>query len=75
MAYTMPGLSRALHGNDISYGVYIYHMPVINLLLYHGVTGTNGLLITAALVGVLGFLSWKLVEKPALALKRYSARW
>ena len=73
-AYTMPMLSHRLHGNDVSYGIYIYHMPVINLLLFHGITGIGGLFATLAIVFVLAILSWKIIEKPALGLKRYSAR-
>jgi peptidoglycan/LPS O-acetylase OafA/YrhL len=34
MAFTCKDLShRILKGNDISYGVYIYHMPILNLFL------------------------------------------
>jgi peptidoglycan/LPS O-acetylase OafA/YrhL len=73
-AYTMPALSHRLHGNDISYGIYIYHMPVINLLLFHGIAGIGGLFATLVIVGALAILSWKIIEKPALGLKRYSAR-
>ena len=32
-AYSKPNLSFVLRGNDISYGVYIYHMLVINTLI------------------------------------------
>ena len=36
-AYSMPALSKkVLKGNDMSYGLYIYHMPVVNLLLFIG---------------------------------------
>lgn len=74
-AFTMPHLSQILRGNDISYGVYIYHMPVINLLLFMGIAGVRGLALTLVLVCALALASWTFIERPALALKRYSARW
>lgn len=74
-AFTKPALSnRILRGNDISYGVYIYHMPVINLLLFYGLRGGYGIAIATAGTFLLAFASWRLVERPALGLKRYSMR-
>ncbi|HSL04769.1 MAG TPA: acyltransferase, partial [Nitrospiraceae bacterium] len=36
-AYSIPTLSKKiLKGNDISYGLYIYNMPVVNLLIFSG---------------------------------------
>lgn len=70
-AYTASDLSdRILRRNDISYGIYIYHMPIVNVLIYLGFTGSS-------LAGVIGFfgvvilasLSWALIEKPTLRLK------
>lgn len=72
LAFTRPGLSRKILGNnDISYGVYLYHMPVINVLLEVGYgKSAVTLLITILLIIGVAFLSWKFVEKPALLLKR-----
>jgi len=72
-AFSNPTLSdRLLRRNDISYGVYIYHMPVINFLLVMGYGGSiEGLSIAMLVTGALAIASWKLVEKPALALKRH----
>lgn len=76
LAFTMRTVSgRVLRGNDISYGVYIYHMPVVNLLLFVGVTGALGAVLAAVATVLCALLSWLLVEKPALRLKGYSARW
>lgn len=66
-ANTAPGLSsRILGKNDISYGLYIYHMPVYNFLLYKhlswGWLGFGVAVLCAA-------LSWWLVERRALRLK------
>lgn len=74
LAFAMPSLSRRLLGGvDISYGLYIYHMPVFNLLLWAGLGGS-------LLAGALGFAiaiglataSWFLVERPALSFARRS---
>lgn len=71
-AYTKPDLSdRLLRRNDISYGVYIYHMPIVNFLIYQGVTGSYLALAVALLsTMVMAMLSWVFVESPALLLKR-----
>ena len=70
LANTRPQLSRHLHG-DISYGVYIYHMLVINVLVQWQLAG-NGIAaaLGVAAVYVLAVLSWLFVEKPALARKK-----
>lgn len=71
-AYTRPTLSQhTLRGWDISYGIYIYHMPIINIAIYFdaphrwpvalGISGATLLLATA---------SWAFIEKPAMRRKR-----
>ncbi len=65
---------RLLKQHDISYGVYIYHMPVINGLLFLGITGWTGMVIMLPATFLLASLSWMLVERPALRLKRRSMR-
>jgi peptidoglycan/LPS O-acetylase OafA/YrhL len=54
---------------DLSYGTYIWHMPVINFFLVVGIR--NVPLAIAAIFGI-ATLSWFLVERPALRLKRKS---
>jgi len=72
-AYSAPWLSeRLLHRNDISYGVYIYHMPVINLFLWRGVSAGPKRLVWALMATIVAAtLSWTLVERPAMKLKRH----
>ena len=72
LAYTRPLLAQALlRRNDISYGIYIYHMPVINTLLYLGITGTGATVLQGlGLSFACAALSWYLVEKPCLRRKR-----
>ncbi|MBL8346483.1 MAG: acyltransferase [Rubrivivax sp.] len=73
-AYTRPALGhRLLRGNDISYGVYIYHVPVINLFIHAGWVGL-GLHAVVGVVGIslaLAAASWWGVERPCLRLKRH----
>lgn len=70
LAYTLPGLGRLLKGNDISYGMYIYHMLVINSMIALGYTGNTIYLFWAiVLTTIVSCLSWFLVERKALALK------
>lgn len=75
-AYTLPGLSsRILRGNDISYGVYIYHMVFINLVLYLEIAGLalQTIIVVVATYGA-ATLSWIFLERPSLALKRRTLR-
>ena len=70
-AFSFTNLSKKLlHENDISYGVYIYHMPIVNVMVSLGLGGSVGyVLILAVLTSILAFLSWKFVEQKILRLK------
>ncbi len=72
-AFSAPKLSeRLLRKNDVSYGLYIYHHPVINVLVLTGVLGGRAGVATALALSVaLAYASWRLIEKPALTLKRH----
>jgi peptidoglycan/LPS O-acetylase OafA/YrhL len=72
-AFSRTSLSDWLLGrNDLSYGVYIYHMPVVNLMLAMGVVGgVQGLLIAMAATLVCAYASWRMVERPALSFKKH----
>ena len=75
-AYSARPLSqKLLGGTDISYGIYIYHSIVINVMVQLGWMGSFGA-VTAVFVASVGLalLSWHLVEKPALACKAASPR-
>ncbi len=66
---------------DVSYGIYIWHMIVVNSLLYFG-AGSNlqgysklaMVLLTIAVTYLIGLASWLLVEKRALRMKPYTSR-
>jgi len=62
-----------LRKNDISYGIYIYHMPIFNFAIQMGLLENIAWRWFWVLsVLVVAFTSWKIVEKPALRLKNYS---
>jgi len=55
---------------DISYGVYLYGWPVGKVLAWEGVTNPWVLcVLTLPLAAGLGWLSWRLVERPCLKVK------
>jgi peptidoglycan/LPS O-acetylase OafA/YrhL len=63
---------------DLSYGVYIYAFPVQQVLaLLHVQRFGLAVYATASLAGSLaaGWVSWHLVERPALRLKDAAAPW
>lgn len=57
---------------DLSYGVYLYHMPAQMLLIFGAaIRDPHLLLVTSLPVAFLcAVCSWCLIERPALALKR-----
>lgn len=66
---------------DLSYGVYIWHMVIVNLFLFLKIpTKFNYLpstlihLTIYTITFIFAILSWRLIEKPALKLKKYSSR-
>jgi peptidoglycan/LPS O-acetylase OafA/YrhL len=71
IAYTAPrSAQRILRGNDISYGVYIYHGLLINLFVEVGLVGGAAGLILAGCTYLVGYLSWIAVERPFLRKKK-----
>jgi peptidoglycan/LPS O-acetylase OafA/YrhL len=56
---------------DISYGAYIWHAPIINLLM---VLKMPSMALAITLTVLIAGISWILVEKPMLRLKHQSIR-
>lgn len=75
-AYSLRPLSqKLLGGTDISYGVYIYHSIVINVVVQLGLmTSMLSVAIVYAVSVIAALLSWHFIEKPALACKSTSPR-
>lgn len=68
-AYTRPR-PGILHGYDLSYGLYIYHMLIVNGMVHIGAAATYGSMWIAVGFSLgAAYLSWVLIERPALGLK------
>jgi peptidoglycan/LPS O-acetylase OafA/YrhL len=60
-----------LHGNDISYGIYLYHVPVMNMFLFYGLTDSPAYTTMTVLLAIgIAIGSWMLIERPSLRKKR-----
>lgn len=72
-AYSYSALSSNIFkGNDISYGVYIYHIPVVNLLIYYGyITNASYVFVAIVVITLIAIASWLLIEKPSMKLKKH----
>jgi peptidoglycan/LPS O-acetylase OafA/YrhL len=69
MACFFPRLGNFGKYGDFSYGIYIVHFPVLQLLVAYGVFAASawlGLLVAAVLVLIAAVLLWHFIEKPAL---------
>jgi peptidoglycan/LPS O-acetylase OafA/YrhL len=65
-------LAGFVRRNDLSYGIYLYHMPMINIVLYralmpHAPLSRLAIVLVASVI--LAGLSWFLLERRALVLK------
>ena len=68
-------LTEFVRNNDLSYGLYLYHMPIINFLLVLAVASASGNAVLTVGAGLLAAcLSWYLVERPSLRRKRKAPR-
>lgn len=68
VAFYLPSISLPF---DISYGLYIWHAPVINLLL---IMSIPSMWLGVAVSICISFASWFFVEKPVMRFKKYSIR-
>jgi len=71
VAFSFRSLSeRLLRGNDISYGIYLYHGLVLNSFVELGWKESSWYLGFVCLISaILATLSWRLVENPAVSSK------
>jgi peptidoglycan/LPS O-acetylase OafA/YrhL len=73
LAFSFKTFSKKyIRGIDLSYGIYIYHMPIINIFVNYNRTGYPGyyMIIIFWIILILSFLSWTFVEKRCLLLKK-----
>lgn len=72
---TLP-LAKWTSKTDLSYGTYLYGHPIQQTLItftFLRIPAVN-FLLAVPITLVLAFLSWTVIEKPCLSLKRYCAR-
>ena len=78
LSFHLPALFQRIGArNDYSYGVYIYGWPVLQLLGIWGVQRWGYPAYTATAIAcsvALAALSWHLIEKPTLSLKKIDPR-
>jgi len=66
-ALSLPVVRYRYRKEDISYGLYIYHFPVMQVLIGMGVYHSSpmmGLVMSFLITTILALLSWLLIEKP-----------
>lgn len=64
---------RILKGNDYTYGIYIYHMLIINVFVYSNFVAQIQYFFYVIFGSiVLGMISWHVIEKPFLKMKKHS---
>lgn len=75
-AFTWCRAASVLQGNDFSYGIYLYHLPIVITAERLGMAG-HGAMWFVVFAGTIACaaLSWYCVERPALRLKARIARW
>lgn len=70
-AFSYRGAAKFLKGNDLSYGIYLYHGLVINVVIECTDTRNSWIYLLVYFVSICcAWLSWHYVEKPCLDLKK-----
>lgn len=72
-AFGLPWLGNVTRHGDLSYGIYILHFPIIQLLVHAGVFQASpwgGFFLLLPLVTGAAWLSWTLVEAPMLRRRK-----
>jgi peptidoglycan/LPS O-acetylase OafA/YrhL len=74
LALGAPPIAGILRGADISYGLYLFHMLVVNALVASGWRGWGAILPAMAISVLLAWLSWIMLESRVLrrrSIERY----
>jgi peptidoglycan/LPS O-acetylase OafA/YrhL len=76
LAYEKPALTRLTKHGDFSYGIYLWAFPVQQTIahLWHHVSSLEMIVVSLPSTVLLAIGSWRLVEGPALTLRRRVAR-
>lgn len=75
LAYWPCRLSRLEDFGDLSYGVYVYHFPVLQTMIAFGIfastsSAIGGAVLAVGAVFILAAMSWFWLERPLLNTKR-----
>lgn len=69
IAYYAKPLNFFRRFDNVTYGLYLYHFPIIQALILFGLLDYDVrlcFLVTIVLTSIMAVLSWKLVEKPLM---------
>jgi peptidoglycan/LPS O-acetylase OafA/YrhL len=69
IALLLPVVKGPARWGDFSYGTYVLHFPIIQVLISFGIFSAHpwlGVLLTLTIVAILAAFSWFFVEKPSL---------
>jgi peptidoglycan/LPS O-acetylase OafA/YrhL len=71
-----PRLQAINSKTDISYGIYLYAWPIqmLSIRYISDISPVNVMLLATIGAGLLAYLSWKFIERPALSLKTVQIR-
>lgn len=70
-AYTLPHIAtKVLRHNDISYGLYLYQMVIINMFITLKMTDIKAIVLCWSISILLALGSWVIIEKPFIAMKK-----
>ncbi len=73
--YSYPTLSdKILHRKDISYGLYVYHMPIANFFLQTYGVGWFSAILSTIITFIISIFSYKFIEIKFLSMKKSSLR-
>jgi len=75
MAYSAPSFSsKLLKGNDISYGIYIYHGLILTIIVQLKLSYSINVYSLIVFSYLLGYLSWIIIERPFIKRKEKTIR-
>ncbi|UFX41640.1 hypothetical protein HAP47_0020190 [Bradyrhizobium sp. 41S5] len=73
-AFSWTNLSKPLAGTDLSYGIYLHHVPIVMLLHAFGWQGFPAAVLLIVATTIAAAATWRVIEQPALRFKIRQAR-